>query len=275
MSRAVRCLRVSPVTAYIALGANLGDRARNIQQALEKLGDTPATIVTRVSGNYENPAVGGPPNSPRFLNAAAQVETTLDPHALLRRLLEIEREMGRVRDQKWAPRIIDLDLLLYGDQVIRSADLTVPHPLMHERLFVLEPLAEIAEFAVHPKLQRNVGDLLSDLLTDDLPASGLRGRAGPNSVTATLARRTGYFDRLNVFDRVCAIFALLLAPLLLVAGVIGLFAPVRAHITLPPVVGVVLAFAGWGILKSVIVAIRAAWLRQPAAQKEPRGFPLD
>src|SRR3954465_7033169 len=103
--------------AYIALGANLGDRQRNIEIALEKLGRTPGIEVGKVSALIENPAVGGPADSPAFLNGAAELETTLSAAALLERLLEIEREVGRVRREKWGPRPIDLDLLLYDNAI--------------------------------------------------------------------------------------------------------------------------------------------------------------
>jgi 2-amino-4-hydroxy-6-hydroxymethyldihydropteridine diphosphokinase len=142
--------------AFIAVGANLGDRAATIRAALDALDRTAGVRVVRVSRLIENPAVGGPVGAPPFLNGAAELSTTLDPHALLAALLEIERGLGRERRQKWAPRTIDLDLLLYDDRVIRSEDLTVPHPLMHERDFVLTPLAEIAPDVVHPILRKTV-----------------------------------------------------------------------------------------------------------------------
>jgi 2-amino-4-hydroxy-6-hydroxymethyldihydropteridine diphosphokinase len=151
---------VPPATAYIALGANLGDREQNLRAALDLLSATPGVRVTRVSSFLENPAVGGPPGSPPFLNAAAELETTLEPRRLLARLLEIEQTLGRRRREKWGPRPIDLDLLLYGDQVIDVPDLKVPHPLMHERRFVLQPLAEIAPRAVHPIFWRRIDTLL-------------------------------------------------------------------------------------------------------------------
>lgn len=154
-----------PITAYLALGANLGDREVNLSGAIAKLNETPGVQVSQLSSLIENPAVGGPPNSPPFLNAAAMLQTTLDAHALLHRLLEIEREIGRQRREKWAPRIIDLDLLLYGDQLINSPELIVPHPLMHQRRFVLEPLAEIAGDVVHPTLQISITKLLENLIS--------------------------------------------------------------------------------------------------------------
>lgn len=154
-----------PVNAFIGLGSNLGDRAANIESAVALLGATPGVAVLRVSRNLENPAVGGPPESPPFFNAVAQVQTTLGSHALLERLLEIERTLGRQRRAKWEPRLIDLDILLFGDQIISSHDLVIPHPLMHERRFVLEPLSDIAPDAVHPVLQMTAKGLLENLTT--------------------------------------------------------------------------------------------------------------
>jgi 2-amino-4-hydroxy-6-hydroxymethyldihydropteridine diphosphokinase len=151
------------VTAFVGLGANLGDRRRNIHAALLKLRETPNVKVSRVSSLLENPAQGGPPNSPPYLNAVAEVRVTTSALAFLKRLLKIEKELGRSRRKKWEPRLIDLDLLLWGDQIISAQDLVVPHPLMHERIFVLKPLAEIAPQAVHPVLQMTVAGLLEDL----------------------------------------------------------------------------------------------------------------
>lgn len=148
------------ILAYIALGSNLGDRAKHIDDALDQLKQTEGVRVLAVSKLLENPAVGGPENAPAFLNAAAEVQTTLDAHALLHRLMEIEKSLGRRRRVKWEPRPIDLDLLLYGDQIIDSPDLIVPHPLMHQRRFVLQPLAEIAANHVHPILRVTIAELL-------------------------------------------------------------------------------------------------------------------
>jgi 2-amino-4-hydroxy-6-hydroxymethyldihydropteridine diphosphokinase len=152
MAGAARC--------FIGIGSNLGDRAVTIESAVKAMRHSAGIQVVRVSSLMEFDAVGGPAGSPPFLNTAAEICTTLGSHALLKRLLEIERELGRERRIKWEPRPIDLDLLLYGQSIISSDELVVPHPLMHERLFVLEPLAEIAPEAMHPALQMTVGGLL-------------------------------------------------------------------------------------------------------------------
>src|SRR5689334_15452934 len=106
------------VTAYIGLGANTGDRGSNLYNAIARLSQVPGVTVRRLSRLTENPAVGGPEGSPPFLNGAAAVETSLGSHALMKALLQIENDLGRNRRDKWEPRPIDLDLLLYGDQII-------------------------------------------------------------------------------------------------------------------------------------------------------------
>lgn len=155
-------MQMSParsIIAYIALGANLGNREATMRRALEMLDHTDGVSVIRISSFIENPAVGGPSDSPAFLNGVAQIETALPAERLLDRLLEIEQELGRVRRAKWEPRAIDLDVILYGSEVINTARLSIPHPLMHERRFVLEPFAEIAPDAIHPVLKLSVSEL--------------------------------------------------------------------------------------------------------------------
>ncbi|HVN62471.1 MAG TPA: 2-amino-4-hydroxy-6-hydroxymethyldihydropteridine diphosphokinase [Gaiellaceae bacterium] len=144
---------------HIGLGSNLGDREAALRGALELLGDD----VVAVSSFRETDPVGYL-DQPRFLNAAAALETALEPRALLDRLLEVERELGRTRDgPRFGPRTIDLDLLLYGDRVIDEPGLVVPHPRLAERRFALEPLAELDPDLVVPGLGR-VSDLLARLL---------------------------------------------------------------------------------------------------------------
>jgi 2-amino-4-hydroxy-6-hydroxymethyldihydropteridine diphosphokinase len=151
-------------TAYIALGSNQGDRRAFLDRALQALRDRPGVSVRQVSRYHETAPVGGPPGQPNYLNAVAEVETDQAPEDVLQTLLEIEQGLGRVRHQRYGPRTIDLDLLLYGDLVRRGAALTLPHPRMHERLFVLRPLAEIAPHVVHPALDRTIQELLDTLL---------------------------------------------------------------------------------------------------------------
>jgi 2-amino-4-hydroxy-6-hydroxymethyldihydropteridine diphosphokinase len=143
--------------AFVGLGANLGDREATIRLAAGLL------CATRLSTIRETEPWGYE-DQPPFLNAVAQVDTDAAPRALLDRLLEIESELGRTRDgPRWGPRTIDLDLLLYGDQVIDEPGLVVPHPRLAERRFVLEPLAELDPYLLVPGLGR-VADLLSRLI---------------------------------------------------------------------------------------------------------------
>lgn len=150
-----------PVTAYIALGSNLGDRRANIESAINLIWDGGQTQVTNCSPLIETAPVGGPPNQGPFLNAACEVKTTRSPRELLDLLLGIEHELGRERRERWGPRTIDLDLLLYGDVVVDEPGLTIPHPRMHERAFVLEPLAAIAPRMVHPVLRQSIAIIQS------------------------------------------------------------------------------------------------------------------
>ncbi len=126
--------------AAIGLGSNLGDRAQHIAKATAALAELGRLV--RVSSLYETAPIGGPDQGP-YLNAVAVIDTELTAHELLERCLAIEREAGRERRERWGPRIIDLDVLLYGDQAVVEDDLSVPHPRMTERRFVLEPLLEV------------------------------------------------------------------------------------------------------------------------------------
>lgn len=147
---------------YVGLGANLGDREATIRRAVELLSDEDGIEVLAVSTLRETDPVGVE-DQPRFLNGAAELETTLRPDALLEVLLGIERVLGRVRDGvRFGPRTIDLDLLLYDDETVDEPGLTVPHPRLHERSFALEPLAELAPALAIPGRGR-VLDLLARL----------------------------------------------------------------------------------------------------------------
>ena len=148
-------------TAFIALGSNLGDREGNLRGAIARIAAIGA--VARVSSWYETEPVDMT-GQPWFLNAALELRTELEPVPLLRNLLRIEQAMGRHRDVPKGPRNIDLDLLLFDDQVINIPELTLPHPAMHERRFVLAPLTEIAPGAVHPVLRKSALTLLETLV---------------------------------------------------------------------------------------------------------------
>jgi 2-amino-4-hydroxy-6-hydroxymethyldihydropteridine diphosphokinase len=153
--------------ALIGLGSNLGDRTGALDLAVAALAQADGIVVQKVSRYHETRPVGGPEGQGDYLNAAVAIETTLDPLALLHTLQAIERQAGRVRTVRWGPRTLDLDLLLFGDRVIQTDELQVPHPRMAERLFVLAPLAEIAEEDVDPVTGRTIAELLSACQASD------------------------------------------------------------------------------------------------------------
>lgn len=156
----------APVSAWIGLGANLGDRLATLRTALSAMGALPGTRVQGVSSLYGSAPVDA--GGPDYLNAVAQVQTTLAPHALLAQLQAIEQAAGRERPYRNAPRTLDLDLLLFGEARIESPHLTVPHPRMWERAFVLVPLNEVAPALLDaPALQAVAGQGVERLATRD------------------------------------------------------------------------------------------------------------
>lgn len=167
-------------TAFIGLGSNLGDRRAHLDSALSGLAAVPGTAIRAVSTYHESSPVGGPPGQGPFLNAAAALTTTLEPDELLARLHAVEQAEGRVRVDRWGERTVDLDLLLWGERIIRpecanrlhvraSPALVVPHPWLAFRRFVLAPLAEIGPTAVDPVTGRSIAGLLANL--DRRPSS--------------------------------------------------------------------------------------------------------
>jgi 2-amino-4-hydroxy-6-hydroxymethyldihydropteridine diphosphokinase len=152
------------IICYIGIGSNLGNALKNCQHAVESLSLTAGMEVTRVSPFYKTEPVGVE-NQNMFINAVVEIKTVLPARNLFQALQKIEKDMGREREVKGGPRIIDLDLLFYGQEVIQDSDLRVPHPEIHRRRFVLEPICEIASYFIHPDFgvsMRGLKDRLND-----------------------------------------------------------------------------------------------------------------
>jgi 2-amino-4-hydroxy-6-hydroxymethyldihydropteridine diphosphokinase len=152
---------------FIALGTNQGDRELNLLRAVAEIGRLTATRITSLSSFYDTQPVGEV-NQENFLNAVLKLESAFPPQGLLAELQRIETAVfRRVRTIHWGPRPIDLDILFYGDLIVAEEELTIPHPRLHERRFVLVPLAEIAPDFIHPVLKKSVRKLLKNLKTDE------------------------------------------------------------------------------------------------------------
>ncbi len=149
----------------LALGSNIGDRAATLRSAVQHIAQLPGTTVLAVSSFIETEPVGGPPGQGKYLNGAMMIETPLSPWDILPLLLDIERHLGRDRSREVrnGPRTADIDLLFYDEQIIDTPGLAVPHPRLHERKFVLEPLMQIAPDFMHPERKMTIRQLLQNL----------------------------------------------------------------------------------------------------------------
>lgn len=155
-----------PHRVHIGIGSNLGDRKANALEAMDRVSELPDTRIVRASSLYESEPLGDAKTW--FVNSVIELETELLPDALLKKLKAIEEAMGRkrVKGKKWGSRIIDLDILLYDQDVVSKKTLKIPHPEMHKRRFVLLPLAELAPQVIHPHLGRSVSALLATVKDD-------------------------------------------------------------------------------------------------------------
>jgi len=207
-------------TAYIGLGSNLGDRQEQIKTALKKLGEAEQIEVVRVSevietqplakDNSPSRSASAEQGQPRYLNAVAKIKTTLSTEDLHKKIAEIEISLGRVRRIKWSSRTIDLDLLLFGEKIVNRANLTVPHPQMHLRSFVLKGLCELNRGLVHPVLKESIDELAARLngadfaINGDLPQlvsiAGIIG-VGKTTLTKRLSKLLGCKTVFEAYDR--------------------------------------------------------------------------
>lgn len=152
-------------TAYIGIGSNLGDKLANCLNAIDRIGRIPGCTVTARSDFFRTEPVGVEGHD-WYVNAAISIEAAIPARQLLENLLSIERDLGRKRNKKWDPRTIDLDILLFGQDVTDEQDLTVPHPMMHLRKFVLVPMVQLAPGLMHPLLKQTMTELLDNIVED-------------------------------------------------------------------------------------------------------------
>ena len=159
---------------FLGLGSNLGDRLANLKAARQGLADLPDTVLLKDAGIFETVPVGGPSGQDTFYNSASVVDTSLEPPEMLKEIQAVERRVGRRRETegvRWGPRIIDIDILLWDDQVMDYPDLVVPHPRLPQRGFALAPLAELDRDLLHPVLELTIKELLERI---DLENEGIR-----------------------------------------------------------------------------------------------------
>jgi len=150
------------IICFVGIGSNMDDPAGQSLKAFDRISATSGVKLLRKSSFYRTEPVGSP-DQDWFINAVAEIRTVMTPHQLLKALQSIEHNMGRIRDETWGPRLIDLDILFYGQEIIQEKDLCIPHPELHKRRFVLEPLCEIAPYVIHPAFGVSIRGLMDRL----------------------------------------------------------------------------------------------------------------
>ncbi len=150
------------IICFVGIGSNMDDPAGQSLKAFDRISTTSGVKLLRKSSFYRTEPVGSL-DQDWFINAVAEIRTVMTPHQLLKALQSIEHNMGRIRDETWGPRLIDLDILFYGQEIIQEKDLCIPHPELHKRRFVLEPLCEIAPYVIHPAFGVSIRGLMDRL----------------------------------------------------------------------------------------------------------------